>query len=143
MPSFSFLFLKYIRSVIDTKARRGADIGSGHQLAISGLKLKLKRMDKKNKVERRRFDVRKLRDPICKESFRLELTMLEGMEVEDSVDTLSEGFKTVFNESASSVVGKRKKVVKDWISEYTINMIEEKKIKNKINSTRSTRIAVQ
>ena len=75
---------------------------------ISDLKLQLKRMDKMNKVERRRFDVRKLRDPNCRESFRLELrnrfTMLEGMEIEDSVDKLWEGFKTVFNESASSVV---------------------------------------
>ena len=64
------------------------------------------------------------------------------MKVEDNVDTLWEGLKSVFNESAGSVVGKRKKRVKEWMSEDTIKTIEErKKIKDKINSTRSTRIA--
>ena len=60
---------KYRRSLLDTKARRGTYIGSDHQLVISELKLMLKRTDKKNKVERRRY-VRKLRDPNCRE-FRI------------------------------------------------------------------------
>ena len=33
---------KYRRSVLDTKAKRGADIGSDHQMVISKIKLTMK-----------------------------------------------------------------------------------------------------
>ena len=51
-----------------------------------------------------------------RESFRVELrirfTVLEGIESEESMNKLWEGFKTVYNEVAGGVVDKRRKMWK-------------------------------
>jgi hypothetical protein len=52
----------------------------------------MKRTDRKNKVGQQRYEVRKLRDPGCRGKFRIQLrnrfTALEGMEDEESVETV-------------------------------------------------------
>jgi endonuclease/exonuclease/phosphatase family metal-dependent hydrolase len=37
---------KYRRSILDTRVKRGADIGSDHLLVLSKIKLKMKRTDR-------------------------------------------------------------------------------------------------
>ena len=57
-------------SVMDTKAMRGADIASDHQLVQSKIKLKLKR---KQKAIRKKFYIIKLQQPAIKAQFSLKL----------------------------------------------------------------------
>ena len=59
-------------SVMDTRAMRGADIASDHQLVRSKIKLKLKRKQK-NKAIRKKFDIIKLHQPAIKAQFSLKL----------------------------------------------------------------------
>ena len=62
---------------------------------------------------------------------RNRFTVLEDIENKDIVDTLWEGFKNL-NQVARSVVSKRRKDVKDWMSQDNIKTIEaRKKIKIK------------
>ena len=60
-------------SVMDTRAMRGADIASDHQLVRSKIKLKLKRKQK-NKAIRKKFDIIKLQHPAIKAQFSLKLS---------------------------------------------------------------------
>ena len=55
---------------MDTRAMRGADIASDHQLVRSKIKLKLKRKQK-NKAIRKKFDIIKLQQPAIKAQFSL------------------------------------------------------------------------
>ena len=51
-------------------------------------------------------------------------------------------FKTAYNEIEEVILGKRRKDVKEWVSENTMKTIEERKeMKRKMNCTKSTRIA--
>ena len=64
------------------------------------------------------------------------------MEDEEDVDTMWDEFKTAYNETAEVILGKRRKDVKEWVSENTLETMEERKeMKRKMNSTKSTRIA--
>ena len=72
----------------------------------------MKRTDKKNKIDQQRYDVRKLRNPDCRERIRIEqkkrFTVLEGMEDKEDVDTMWDEFKTAYNETAEVILGKVK-----------------------------------
>ena len=57
---------------MDTRAMRGTDIASNHQLVRSKIKLKLKRKQK-NKAIRKKFDIIKLQHPAIKTQFSLKL----------------------------------------------------------------------
>ena len=59
-------------SVMDTRARRGADIVSDHQVVRSKIKLKLKRKQK-NKAIREKFYIIKLQQPAIKAQFSVKL----------------------------------------------------------------------
>ena len=64
---------KYKGSIIDTKVYRGADIGSDHYMVMSKIKLKLQRTNRKAKVERERFNIKKLQQIKHKKKFKLEI----------------------------------------------------------------------
>ena len=86
------------------------------------------------------------REPANKERFRIELrnrfAALEGMEEDEGVNAIWDGFKSVFNETAEATIGKRKKEVKEWMTDDTWRTIEERKtVKIKMTSSKSTRIA--
>ena len=57
---------------MDTRAMRGADIASDHQLVRSKIKLKLKRKQK-NKMIRKKLYITKLQQPPIKGHFSLKL----------------------------------------------------------------------
>ena len=62
------------------------------------------------------------------------------MENEEDVDTMWDEFKTAYNETAEVILGKRRKDVKEWVSENTLKTIEKRKeMKRKMNSIKSTR----
>ena len=63
---------RFKRTVTDTRAYRGADIGCDHNLVIAGLKLKLSRAAKGKNLTVK-YDDTKLRVPEVRKRFKLEL----------------------------------------------------------------------
>ena len=122
---------------------RGADANSDHHMVMGKIRLKLCSTKRKSR-ERIIFDTTRLRDPCVKEAFQLEvskqLQLLATDDVED-IEEKWEQFKKVYNESAKKVLGEKKRMKSDWISEETYRKIEERRrLKEKIGCTRSARL---
>lgn len=130
---------KYKKSITDTKVSRGADIASDHYMVISKVKLKLQRTDKKTKLERERFNTKRLQQGVYKEKFQLQIrnrfqVLGESKDINDAWDN----FKNSYLESAREVIGVIKTKTKEWMSEDTRKKVEQRReIKAKINSTKS------
>ena len=133
---------KYRRSLHDVKARRGADVGSDHELVISKIKLKL-RVSKKPKSNTKRYAVEKLKEPAIKEKFCIELrnrfSALE--EVTEEVEGIWENISDIYNQTADKILGKKKRRNEEWISEASWKMIDERQaIKGEYNQAKSNRL---
>ena len=133
-------------SVMDTRAMRGADIASDHQLVRSKIKLKLKRKQK-NKAIRKKFDIIKLQHPAIKAQFSLKLRnkndILQDYEEtgDEEVEKQWQDFEDAYKETAHEVLGYKKKGQKPWISKESWELVEERKrLKNNIEQTKSDRI---
>ena len=133
-------------SVMDTRAMRGADIASDHQLVRSKIKLKLKRKQK-NKAIRKKFDIIKLQHPAIKAQFSLKLRnkydILQDYEEtgDEEVEKQWQDFEDAYKETAQEVLGYKKKGQKPWISKESWELVEERKrLKNNIEQTKSDRI---
>ena len=109
------------RSVFDTRSYRGADISSDHNLVVAFMQLKLCRVGKKTSSNSK-YECSKLRIPEVRREFELELrNRFSSVEDNDHQTTADwdedeehthpdleqkwEGFKSVFNESAKTVLG--------------------------------------
>ncbi|XP_063601118.1 craniofacial development protein 2-like [Penaeus indicus] len=92
-----------------TRVYPGADIGSDHELLMAGVSLKL-RKTKNKEVIRLHYDVDKLQDPAIAEQFRATVGGKFGplMLIENIQEQVAE-FTKQMNETASEVLGKRKK----------------------------------
>ena len=60
-----------MRSPLDVKARRGADVGSDHHLFTAIIKFKLMKVTPRSTIKK--FDIGKLRTSKAKQDFKLEL----------------------------------------------------------------------
>ncbi|KAM9354321.1 uncharacterized protein KZ484_012474 isoform 1-T2 [Pholidichthys leucotaenia] len=119
---------KWRGSATDVRALRGADAGSDHHLILCKLQLKLKRTNKKTSEQL--FDSSRLKDPIVKTQFVLELSnrfqVLEDAPAGD-INTLSNAVQKLFLDTSKEVLGHRKRERKEWISENTWQLIEERR----------------
>lgn len=125
-------------SLLDVKSRRGADIGSDHQLVVSTLRLKLKRKKADCNLPAR-YDIEKLRQQsIEKEEFILEcrnrFTVLQTMddmeneEAENNVNTYWKDIKDTLRESAKNTLGQGgRERRKQWLSDETWELIQKRK----------------
>ena len=119
-------------SVMDTRAMRGADIASDHQLVRSKIKLKLKRKQK-NKAIRKKFYIIKLEQPAIKAQFSLKLhnkydILKDYDETDDEeVEKQWQDFEDAYKETAQEVLGYKKKRQKPWISKELWELVEERK----------------
>ena len=101
-------------SATDTRAMRGADIASDHQLMRSKIKLKLKRKQK-NKAIRKKFDIIKLKQPAIKAQFSQKLLkkydILQDYDEtgDEEVDKQWQGFEGAYKETAQEVRGTKRK----------------------------------
>ena len=139
---------KWRRSLIDVKVKRGADVGSDHQLVIAKVKLKLRRSQNKTDMQRG-YNVQKLTDPHTKLTFitqvRNRFQALQSLSSDDesnNINSYYENVKVAYQQSAEKCLGFRdKKKTKEWITPTTWCAIDQRrKIKNQMNSTRSTRL---
>ena len=137
---------KWIKSVKNTRAYRGADIGSDHNLVICSIQLSLKAVHKQGKALRKVFNTDRLKENHIKQEFAIKLQnrfrILEDLEDdEDEVENTWKRIKDNYNQTAEEVLGYRKRDRKDWISDQTWTKIEErKKIKTKLNAAKSDRL---
>ena len=140
---------RFKRSVQDARTYRGADVGSDHNLVVAKTRLKLNSTGKKQKGTTR-YEESKLKIKETREKYMLELrNRFSCLEQEDETQTTEQDvierewnkIKTAYNESAKEILGYRKRKNQEWISPNSWKEIEErKKLKNKIDSTRSERI---
>ena len=121
---------------MDVRVYRGADVASDHELVIGKIRLKLAKI-KKQKGRVQRLDVEKLKTTKYMEEFRMELRNRFNI-LEDDVSDVEESwskYKKIYEETGQKILGKRKKVKKEWISDDPWNNIAERKsIKTDINS---------
>jgi hypothetical protein len=55
-------------SMLDTRAMRGADASSDHEIIRSKIRIKLKKHEQNKEVHRKKYDIAKLKQPEKKES---------------------------------------------------------------------------
>ena len=117
---------KFKRSVRDTRAYRGADDGSDHNLVITETKLKLSRVKKTNTISRK-YEISKLNSTDVQKEFFLELRnrfsclKIEEIEaneeeetdrrteVDSNIEQCWKSVKETFNETAKNVLGFKKR----------------------------------
>ena len=140
---------KWRSSLRDVKVRRGADVSSDHHLVTADIKLKLKRTGPTPKGSPR-FDVCMLKDSAIKKKFTIQLRnryqALSSTARDDDADVLDinkhwTNIVEAYTETSKKVIGHRKKQHKEWISNESWRIIEERRsLKSRINNTKSSRI---
>ena len=119
---------KWRRSMTDVRVIRGADVSSDHHLVLCKLRVKLKRTTKR--TSQLLFDSSKLKDLAVKTQFVLELNnrfqVLADTPAED-VDTLCDNMQKMFIDISADVLGHRRREKKEWISQTTWQLIEERR----------------
>lgn len=132
------------RSLLDVRVKRGADIGSDHQLVTAELKLKLRSTGRKVK-SRKRFDIEKLKDIKVKRDFTIKLQnrfqLLQNLD-EETIDAKWKNISTIIKENSVECLGYKQKIKKkDFITPETWDKIEvRRKAKKKVNDAHSTRL---
>jgi len=126
-------------SLQDVLARHGADVGSDHSLVLAKIKLKLRKVTKKDK-RTPPIDVGKLKDPDIKRAFQLEVrNRFAGLGEPNEVEM--QDFNEVLRETGKKLLGPRRRIKEEWISEGTWKKVEQRKEKKgKILATKSERI---
>ena len=121
-------------SLLDVRTRRGADIGSDHQLVIATLRLKLKAKKPKTSLPPK-YNSEKLRQQSnAKENFIFEcrnrfavLDMLSDEEEMD-VNAHNKEIENIFQETANSTLGRENgHLRKKWMSDETWSLIKQRK----------------
>ena len=97
-------------SILDTRAMRGADASSDHELIRSKIRIKLKKQQQNRDVRRKKYDTTKLQQPEKRRAFTVELRnrfkVLEELDsVEDIWDIMSKGYI----ETANNILGVKEK----------------------------------
>ena len=134
---------KFRNTLLDVKARRGADADTDHYLVTAKLQLKLKRIQKPTQI-RIKYDTRKLQNENIKQQFILTLRNrfealnddVENIQIDESdINEPWNKIKEVINKTSKDILGPLSYEIKPWISEESLLLIEERrKIKENILS---------
>ena len=140
-------------SLLDVRAKRGADVASDHHLVIGEVKIKLSTR-RQPRPTRWRYDVDKLKDGYNKQCFELALSNRYASLVEEEdeehlgqredetreslTDRMWETVKTAYVETCEENVGRRASNRKPWMSAGTWQLIEEwRQLKDNLNRART------
>ena len=125
------LFPERFKSSINkakTRTFPGADIGSDHDMVLMTIKLKLKK-NRRQINPRIRYDLEKLRDPNIVELFKANvggkfaaLTLIH-----DNIDSLTDTIKTVLHETATEILGNKRKKIKPWVTDDILNLCDTRR----------------
>jgi hypothetical protein len=130
-------------SLLDVRARRGADGASDHHLLTGKLRLKLKKRHRPSKA-RKKFNYQFLKDEEVRREFGINLSnRFATLEDEQPSDVHQEWekMKTIINETCEEVLGLQKQENKEWITPATIEKLEERKWKKGTLNNSRTRAA--
>lgn len=138
---------KWRRSLQDVRVYRRADVNSDHHLLVASIKLKL-RNKTSNEPLRRHLDVSNLKCPKINRQFTIELrnrfAVLADDDDDSNVETEWRDIKNIYVETATDIIGYKKKGNKEWLTPGTWQKIKERKdLKAKMLNTRSPRLRVQ
>jgi hypothetical protein len=136
---------KWRKSLLDTRNKRGADIGSDHHLVVAELRLKISASKKPFIEFNKKFYVQKLRNKEIQKKFTIKLEnryqILQQLEEEEGLRNIEDKWrdvKKVYQQVSEEVLGYKRKEKKDWISEDTWKIIQKRKeSKAKVNNSKT------
>lgn len=131
---------KWRGSLLDVRNKRGADIASDHHLVIATLQMKVAAIRKNKSSSRVKFDINKLKDPGVAKKYTetLESAMPSYITSPEYSWTKLEHLLV---DTAVQSIGFKEKGRKEWMSEETWKLVEERKAaKSEINASK-TRLA--
>ena len=116
--------------LLDVRVCRGAAVGSDHYLLVGAIRIKLKTIAKKFIRTNKRYDIAKLSERAHAESFKQNLT--EKFQNRPILDNISAeemwgSVVTILQEVCEDVLGNVNSTRKDWMSENTWGLIQERK----------------
>jgi len=128
---------KWRRSLLDVRARRGADVASDHQLLVATFKTKLKSFNDQSGRPHHKFNAQYLKDKERRETFNCEIKnkfeALAGL-VEESVEDHWTVLQQTWKTTCTEVLGKKEREHKEWLTPETWAKIEgRRELKQKIN----------
>ena len=119
---------RWIRSLLDVRVYRSADVGSDHHLVVATLRLKFYRAQNRSPTPRRTFDTGKLKRKDVESEFRAVLRQkLESDVVESTVEDHWNSLKSAYLSSAEEILGLKEKSRKEWISDNTWELVSKRK----------------
>ena len=132
---------KFRRSLLDVRARRGADAATDHRLVVGKVQLKLR---KHNNIRVRwKYNVEALKDKTTLKNYQQKLIRNmndqraecdDNKTIEGKWNSAKEAFITTLEER----VGRKKKKNKPWIKQSTLNAMDERKtLKEKLLNVRT------
>nr|KAG5698573.1 hypothetical protein BaRGS_027084 [Batillaria attramentaria] len=130
---------KWRRSLLDVRAKRGADAASDHHLVIAAIKIKLKAY--RDQVDRpsHKYNVHSLKESVKTNAFRCELrnrfSALETLP-EETIKEHWHDLRETWTATCREVLGKKTRQHKEWLTSDTWDLItERKRLKDLINHT--------
>ena len=130
---------KFRRSLSDVRVKRGADAASDHHLVVGILQLKLRRFADNN--ARTKYNVDNLKEKDHQEKYKQDLnSAMDNMQVEecDTIEGRWKKIKEAFVKTLEESVGKKKRKHNPWITQTTLDRMDERKrVKDKLNNART------
>ena len=134
---------KFRRSLQDVRVMRGADVGSDHQLVVAKLRMKLKRNGDGENCQRFKYNTTVLNDNEIQKEFSITLSnrvqAFQYLE-EETIDDQWNKMKEIVTSTCEEVLGRKKRVHKDWITPDTLKLVTDRKKKKAAVNVSHTRL---
>ena len=122
---------KWRRSLLDTRAKRGADVASDHNLVLSTIRVKLRAFRDTCDRPHAKFNTLRLKEKDVREEFSITLkNKFEALSHLTQETPLEEHWSTlreVWNHTCSNTLKKKDRQDKEWLSNDTWKLIEERR----------------
>nr|KAG5689679.1 hypothetical protein BaRGS_006304 [Batillaria attramentaria] len=130
---------KWRRSLLDVRAKRGADAASDHHLVIAAIKIKLKAYRDQADRPSHKYNVHSLKESVKTNAFRCELrnrfSALDTLP-EETIEEHWHDLRETWTATCREVLGKKTRQHKEWLTFDTWDLItERKRLKDLINHT--------
>nr|KAG5694296.1 hypothetical protein BaRGS_032014 [Batillaria attramentaria] len=130
---------KWRRSLLDVRAKRGADAASDHHLVIAAIKIKLKAYRDQADRPSHKYNVHSLKESVKTNAFKCELrnrfSALDTLP-EETIEKHWHDLRETWTTTCREVLGKKTRQHKEWLTSDTWDLItERKRLKDLINHT--------
>nr|KAG5712555.1 hypothetical protein BaRGS_011529 [Batillaria attramentaria] len=130
---------KWRRSLLDVRAKRGADAASDHHLVIAAIKIKLKAYRDQADRPSHKYNVHSLKESVKTNAFRCELrnrfSALDTLP-EETIEEHWHDLRETWTATCREVLGKKTRQHKEWLTSDIWDLItERKRLKDLINHT--------